>query len=266
MVVKNEDRFIWYAISSVLPYAKEILVTDTGSSDNTVKLIKSFKTAKVIFEQKTISHPSEIGAIRNKQIEKTETDWFWIVDGDEIYPETLCKEILHIIIKSGETLKGIVVRRFDLLGDIYHYQDENVGSYSLFGQSGHLVLRLFNKKNIPQITVKGIYPYEGYYDDKEKPIIDHTKEKFAVTHGKLFHAMYLERSSKGKALFDTFHRNKFKIETGYRIDKSQIPKVFQRHPAYIADVASGRSRAYQITAAFITPIKRIKRKLWNSLL
>ena len=32
MVVKNEDRFIWYALNSVLPYVDKVIIFYTGST------------------------------------------------------------------------------------------------------------------------------------------------------------------------------------------------------------------------------------------
>lgn len=261
MVLKNEDQFLWYALSSVLPYAWEVFITDTGSTDNTKEILKNFKNPKIHIEEKDISSADEIAVVRSTQIEKTKTDWVWIVDGDEIYPTSLCEEISALIERDGTNLDGIVVGRYDLLGDMYHYQDKSVGSYSLLGKSGHIVLRLLNKKNIPGLCVKGMYPYEGYYDGSGMLVTDQESEKFAFTKGKLFHAMYLCRSSNGANLLDTFHRKKFKIETGHvRESQDELPSVlFASRPEYIPDVTLRRSLWYEMAALFITPIKMIKR-------
>ena len=39
-LVMNEDRFIWYAVMSVIDYVDKILIFDTGSTDGTVRIIK----------------------------------------------------------------------------------------------------------------------------------------------------------------------------------------------------------------------------------
>lgn len=268
MVVKNEDQFLWYALSSILPYAERVFITDTGSTDNTKKILENFKNPKIHIEEKDISSSDEIATVRSAQIEKTKTDWLWIVDGDEIYPTSLCKEISALIERFGTSLKGIVVARYDLLGDIYHYQDESVGSYSLFGKSGHIVLRLLNKRNIPGLCVKGRYPYEGYQDVNGMQVIDHESDTFAFTKGKLFHAMYLQRSSRGANLIDTFHRKKFKIEAGHALEsREEFPSVFfASRPDNIPSVISRRSLWYKMAAFFITPIKRLKRFFFGKIL
>lgn len=263
IVVKNEDQFIWYAIKSVLPYVDRLLIADTGSTDLTLKIISLIKSNKIDFSQIPTFTASDIATIRQKQITRTKSDWVWIIDGDEIYPQSLCQEIVDIISSKGNYLEGIVVKRTDLLGDIYHYQHDSVGSYDIFAKSGHIVLRLINKKNIPNLHVTGIYPYEGYYDKEGREIISHTAEKFAFTKGSLFHAMYLKRSSLGANLTDTFHRRKWKVESGLPMPKDTIyPEVFfLKKPSLVPNVTTKRNLNYEIKAAFITPIKTIKRKI-----
>lgn len=266
MVVKNEDIFIWYAISSIIDFASQIIIYDTGSKDHTVDIIKSFKSKKISFEEKGPVNSRELTTLRQEQIDKTKTDWIWVVDGDEIYPEITIKEIMHYL--KENKFEGGVVRRFDLLGDIYHYQSEDVGEYNLFGQKGHLVLRLINKKKIPSLQMKGSYPYEGYYDKEGTPLINHPKENFFITQNRLFHAMYLKRSTLGSSLENTLHRNKYKIEKGYPFSATeQFPDVFFRpKPNLVTDVILPRNNQYELIASFLTPIKKAKRKLWKLFL
>lgn len=263
MMVKNEDRFVWYAISSVLPYVDKFIIYDTGSTDNTVKIICSFKSKKIYFKQFSITKSTEIAKLRDRQIKETVSDWFWIVDGDEIYQSKLCQEIKGIIKKDGENLEGIVVGRYDLLGDIYHYQDESVGAYDMFDRTGHMALRLINKKNIPGLHVAGKYPYEEYFDKNGKDVIYHPRDKFRFTQGRLLHAMYLERSTLGANLNNTLHRKKYKIEWGKKFSSNfNYPEVlFSSRPSFVPGIARPRSNTYNLKASIITPIKSLKRKL-----
>lgn len=263
MVIKNEDRFIWYALSSILPYVSRVLITDTGSTDQTVPIIKSFRDDRIVLQQETIHRPEELGKVRDRQIQETDTDWFWVVDGDEVYPQSLSKEIVEIVQTRGKELEGIVVGRYDLLGDIYHYQSESVGAYNIFGRRGHWVLRLLRKSAIAGLHVSGMYPYEGYYDTTDVEVIHHYPRKFAFTSGRLWHAMYLKRSSSGSVLSDTFHRRKWKVERGNRFSKREtLPETFfSNHPESIADASVKRSVWYETTAAVVTPVKMLKRAL-----
>lgn len=265
MIVKNEDIFIWYAVNSVLPYVDKMIIFDTGSTDKTVDIIKSIKSHKICFKQFNIKNAEDITILRQKQLEVTQSDWFWIVDGDEIYPDCLCKEIMNTINSKGNRLEGIAVKRYDLLGDIYHYQSEKVGTYNLFGRKGHLAIRLLNKKNLPGLHIKGIYPYEGYYDSKGIEVIYHAPEKFLITKDRLFHAMYLQRSILGNNLSGTFHRRKYKIELGNKFENERVlPEVFNTvRPSFVPDVTVRRDFLYELIASIITPVKMIKRKIVN---
>jgi glycosyltransferase involved in cell wall biosynthesis len=255
MVVKNEDCWVWYAIQSVLPYVDTLLITDTGSTDRTIELIKSIKSPKIIFKSSKANTPEDVTKVRNQQIADTKTEWIWIVDGDEIYPESLCKEIVGSL--AGQV--GLVVRRYDLLGDLHHYQSEAVGTYEMYGQKGHFSLRLLNLKAIQGLVYKGDYPYEGFYDKQGKSLLDYEKNRFAFTNGKYFHAGYLQRSTQGANLIDMFNRHKYKIEKGYAIDTTFPEVVHQKHPFGILPLAK-RGYKYEIMASLITPFKALKRR------
>jgi hypothetical protein len=42
-IVKNDDRWIFYSITSVIDYVDEILIYGADSTDNIVKIIKAIK-------------------------------------------------------------------------------------------------------------------------------------------------------------------------------------------------------------------------------
>ena len=265
MIVKNEDQWIWFAINSVLPYVDSILITDTGSTDNTIKIIKSIDSPKIIFNQVTINSREDVTRVRQAQIESTYTSWIWIVDGDEIYTDDTCKEVIGAIRENKYSV--IVVRRYDLLGDIYHKQLESVGSYNMFGELGHLLIRLLNKDLLQGLNVKGDYPLESYYIGDGKCVNDLDKSDVYITTHSLYHAMYLRRSSSGSNL-PMFNRSKYKIEKGIKIVgvdlrvNPSIPPVFSLpRPSMVPDPLVRRGLGYELLASVITPIKNIKRKL-----
>ena len=262
MVVKNEDQWVWFALQSVLPFADQVLVTDTGSTDRTKDIIRSIASPKIQFLQTTTTTPNEITAIRQRQLNMTKTPWFWLVDGDEIYPQKTAQEVLAATKRSYE---GIVVRRYDLLGDVYHRQKETIGEYRLYGVQGHLVTRLINKQKIPGLYVAGAYPDEGYFDRDGVSLQDHDAKKWYITKNYLYHAMYLKRSSRGGNLAYVFNRKKYKIETGIKIEGT-LPEVFSlARPSFISDPTKIRSRVYELSAAVITPIKKLKRAITYNL-
>lgn len=260
MMVKNEDRFIWYSIASVLPYVSRFIIFDTGSTDKTVKIIKTFKSSKIIFLQKNKTSPALLTSYRQIQADMVEKGWLWIVDGDEIYPVKTAKKVISLM--NGNYI-GIIIHRYDLLGDIYHYQDESVGTYNQFGKIGHYVLRAINKDKIMNLQVLGDYPDE-YFAENGRSVKEKGKGNFVFVEERIFHAMYLQRSSKGSRLQDVLNRNKYKIETGKKIDKNVIPEIFyKKHSSIILDVTGKRSNLYNLTASLISPIKKVKRQLYK---
>ena len=256
MIVKNEDQWVWYALQSVLPYADQILVTDTGSSDRTVELIKSLASPKIQFSQVKVGSAADMTAARSQQLNATKTDWLWIVDGDEIYTDTGDKEVQSAITHG---YKGIVVRRYDLLGDVYHRQVETVGEYNLLGIRGHLVTRLIRRSAFPGLRLDRPYPLEAYVDSEGKVIHSYDQKSWYVTKGHLYHAMYLKRSSLGGNL-PMLNRGKYRIESGVRIT-GETPSVFALpRPSFLPDPLAHRSREYELAASIITPVKNFKRK------
>jgi len=258
MIVKNEDRWVWFALQSILPYVDKIIITDTGSSDKTLKIIESFASPKIQFTKVVIHTSADVTSVRSAQLTETKTPWIWIVDGDEIYPSNTAKECLTAA-KSNH-YEGVVVRRYDLMGDIYHRQVESVGSYELFGQKGHLLVRLLNRDKINNLIYRGDYPNEGFLDGNGKSILTRKPLDWYITKDYLYHAMYLKRSSQGGNL-PMFNRSKYKIETGIRID-AVIPEVFSLpRPELVPDPLVRRSLGYELIAQVVTPIKNIKRRL-----
>jgi len=259
MIVKNEDRFVWYSISSILSYVDRFIIFDTGSTDKTIEIIKIFKSPKIIFRPKKQATPELLTAYRQEQAEMIKKGWLWIVDADEVYPTKTAEKVISVI-RSRPDLDGIIIHRYDLLGDIYHCQDESVGIYHQFGRIGHYVLRLINKNHFPKLQVKGEYPAE-YFAQNGRSIKENVKDRFAFIEERIFHAMYLQRSAKGRFLFDVLNRQKYKIELGSLIPNREIPEIFfKSRPSIIPDVKSNRTFIYYLLAFLITPIKKIKRK------
>ena len=78
MIVKDEADLIGQAISSVLPIVSEVIVVDTGSSDNTIEVAKSLG-AKVFHERWN----DDFSTPRNLSISKAKSDWILVLDADE---------------------------------------------------------------------------------------------------------------------------------------------------------------------------------------
>lgn len=82
IIVKNEERCISRCLFSIIEEVDEIIVVDTGSTDNTIKLIKSINSHKIkLFYRKWRNDFSDV---RNYALEKVTTEWVFFIDADEI--------------------------------------------------------------------------------------------------------------------------------------------------------------------------------------
>ncbi len=167
-IVKNEGKFVKAALSAALSCneVKRALVWDTGSTDNTVPSILSIKDKRIEFQQKGKVDRLGLVQLRKEQLKMTETAWFILIDGDEIWPEkNLAMLVLAMRQCNNETI-ALVNRTRNAVGDIYHYLPESEGHYRIGRWSGHLNIRAI--RNFPGLVVKGKYPDEWYELDGKK--------------------------------------------------------------------------------------------------
>ncbi|MES0326771.1 MAG: glycosyltransferase family 2 protein [Gammaproteobacteria bacterium] len=92
----NEEKKIEDCIKSLLPVADEIIIIDSLSSDNTIKIAEKY-TDK-IFHQKFLGHIEQ----KNLAIEKASHDWIISLDCDERLSEELQQSILAIKDRPGD--------------------------------------------------------------------------------------------------------------------------------------------------------------------
>ena len=260
-LVKNEERFIWYALQSVLPFVDKIVVWDTGSNDSTVELIKTIKSPKISLKQVGEVDQDTFTTMRQQMLDATPKDFTWvmILDGDEIWPKESIKKITDFA-KRHSDYESIVVRINNLVGDIYHRLPESVGKYTLAGHTGHLNLRFMNLKTIPGLNAQRPHGQQGYFDKQGTLIQDRDPEKIKFLDVYCHHATHLVRSgADSKTIKRTFKR---RVELGKKIPSSQMPEVFfRKHPPAVPDVSQTSSLFFKIQALILTPLKAIKRKL-----
>uniref|UniRef100_A0A6C0JVD8 Glycosyltransferase 2-like domain-containing protein n=1 Tax=viral metagenome TaxID=1070528 RepID=A0A6C0JVD8_9ZZZZ len=85
MIVKNEAQIIKKCLASVAPYISRWDICDTGSTDNTIKVINNFFKDKNIPGQ-VHEHAWE-GFADNRtlafQVDEGNTDWMYVIDADD---------------------------------------------------------------------------------------------------------------------------------------------------------------------------------------
>ena len=84
MIVKNEQEYLSKCLESIKDIVDEIIVVDTGSSDKTVEIAKSFGAKVYYFEWN-----NNFSEARNESLKYATKNWIMIMDADE----ELCPEV-----------------------------------------------------------------------------------------------------------------------------------------------------------------------------
>jgi tetratricopeptide (TPR) repeat protein len=82
MIVKNEARVLRQCLESARPWVDEIIVVDTGSTDETATIAREF-------EARVIAWPwrDDFAAARNESLRHATGDWILVLDADEALVE-----------------------------------------------------------------------------------------------------------------------------------------------------------------------------------
>lgn len=251
MVVKNEERWVWFAIMSVIDYVDEVLIIDMKSTDKTLEIIKSIHNPKIKF----FGDLGDAVANRNFLITQNKSKWILILDGDEVWTENGIKELVSNL---KNNFVYLVSPFKNLLGDVYHYQDESAGKYEVHGRKGHLTIRAINVSQIPGLHVIGTYPLEGYCDKDDMLIQNDPDHRFNFMKNIYLHMTHLLRSSRPIS-------NKHKYEWGHPMPGSfEYPKCFYLpRSEIISSPWKKRGLGYVLNASWQTPLKLIKRRVFN---
>lgn len=265
-LVCNEDRYIWFAIMSVIEQVDKILVWDTGSTDLTVSIIKEIKKlypTKVEFKEVGEVTPDEFPKVRGRMLQESSCDWIVLVDGDEIWWDESAREIISLINKKGDLIETIVNRYINPVGDIFHFQDETAGMYEIDKFKGHLNIRAMNTK-IPGLHVDGAHPLDAYFDEQGIPVQEReSRKRFHLTYPAYLHLTHLVRSSNFDAKVPK-RGIKFKYEIGNEFPSDfYYPEVFFRpRPEIVPNPWGKMTSGFFARALYQTPFKKFRRKFF----
>ncbi|MBI3397555.1 glycosyltransferase family 2 protein [Candidatus Woesebacteria bacterium] len=270
VLVKNESRFIWYSLMSVISWVDNIIVWDTGSMDGTIEIIEEVQKtieAKVVekFEFKKLNLKIfDEEKLRQEMLSVTETNWFIVVDADEIWWDDSISRLTGIIRTNGNKYESIVVPTINLVGDMYHYQEKAAGMYNFKGKKGHFNLRAINT-SIPGLKSLGTHGQWGWVDADEKMIQNRDQNKIYYSDTPYLHATHLLRSGNPVSDRSVFKRSfKYKNELGIEFPKDYYyPEVFFRlKPDTVPNVWAPMTSEFKTKAILQTPLRKIKRRIF----
>ena len=122
MIVKNESRSLARCLRSAAPWVGEIVVVDTGSTDDTVAIAESFGARVFHFPW-----CDDFSAARNESLDRATREWALVLDADEelvmVNPDEASRAVVqdaldgfsfrvHNRLDSGETSFATVFRLF----------------------------------------------------------------------------------------------------------------------------------------------------------
>ena len=264
-LVQNEDKFLWFAVSSVIDCVDHIVIWETGSTDNTLQIMKALK--KIYKDKVSIKSVGSVSVvkypeIRTEMLNSSKADWVILVDGDEVWWNEKIKKIVNLINKKGDKLDSIVNRYINLVGDIYHYQPEEAAKYKIDGVEGNLTIRAMNLK-IPGLRFDKPHGQLGIVDDKGVLIQNQDKKRrFFLDEVCYVHLTHLKRSS-GNDKNVPKRSFKYKHDLGIQLpgDYYYPEAFFQKRPVFVSNPWFKRSIKYLVVALIFTPLKVIKRKI-----
>lgn len=262
-LVKNEERWLWYAVASIINHVEKILLWDTGSTDGTLAIIKELQREfpdKIEFRERNVSSAEEFTLIRQEMLDETKSDWFLMVDGDEIWSEGSINNVIKEIQNNDDKTEALVVPTINLVGDMFHFQEKTAGRYKFGSSVGHYGLRAI-RKTIPGLHSQGRHGVWGWADGDGKMIQD--RNTYKIIDSPYLHATNLRRSDEDQKVIK--RAKKFRFEIGKEFPKDYFyPEIlFRDRPGFISSPWTSMSANYKFRAFIETPLRKVKRKIWK---
>jgi len=186
VITKNEEESIRDCLESVV-WADEIIVVDSGSTDNTVAICREY-TSKVF-----VTGWPGFGAQKNHALEMTTSDWVLSLDADEGVTPELRAEIQAAISDPGANVAFKMPRLSNYCGRYMRHS----------GWWPDYIIRLFRRGQghfsndlvHEHLIVNGTYILRaGFLDGREGFMLAVSNAE--GTYYKYLKLMYLERSEK----------------------------------------------------------------------
>lgn len=133
MIVKNEEKRLPECLESIKDVVDEIIIVDTGSSDNTINIARRYGAR--LYEHPWENHFSRH---RNQSIGYATCDWIFIIDADEV-----------LVYEDGQKFRELFDTCQDVDGILVRIESKSKGG----GEGVHNSIRFF--KNHLNIHYKG---------------------------------------------------------------------------------------------------------------
>lgn len=169
MIVKNEEDMLPGCLESVKDVADEIIITDTGSSDRTIEIAKSYGAKVFQMEWK-----DDFSAARNNSLMNCSCDWVLYIDADERLTEESQRNIKTYISKALPDVGALICT----IESAHNYLDGN----SEVHRGGYP--RLFRNLGYPKVK------FVGRVHEQISPSLIEAGYTFAISDLKIIHLGY----------------------------------------------------------------------------
>ena len=163
MITKNEEKNISRCLDSIKDIVDEIIIVDTGSTDKTIEIAKSYGAN--IYHYKW---NNDFSKARNVSLQKATKDWILVLDADEVLPYEEGLKLKNIINTTEN--EGLFLRLDNIIDNV------NLGDA--------VVLRAF--KNNPKYRFRGSMHEQVIFSIEEVS----GKNKIQPTNVKITHYGY----------------------------------------------------------------------------
>lgn len=120
IIARDEEQMVKDCLESAV-WADELVLLDTGSSDKTIEIAKSYG-AKIVLAE---SRERDFAAWHNQGKKEVENDWFFKLDADERITPALRAEIENLELRIDNDNNNVVAyaipRQNILLGRLMHF-------------------------------------------------------------------------------------------------------------------------------------------------
>jgi len=223
VITKNEEKNIARCINSYKDIVDEIILVDTGSTDNTVEVAKNLGAKTYYYEWN-----NDFAAAKNYALSLAKGDWIIFLDADEFFAEGHCYNVKKYIalLHRDEKYDGICCRMANIEenGEVKNY----IVQIRIF--RNHPDIRYEN--SIHESVRKRSEQLKVFFVDKEDILIYHTGYSSNVGTTKAERNLKLLLESKEKGYFPP-HFN------GYMSDCYFILRDWDKAIAYAQEYING---------------------------
>ena len=230
IIAYNEEHIIEKALRSVT-FCDEIVVVDSGSSDNTVSIAKKYNSR--VYHKDWEGY----GKQKNFAISKLSTDWVLSIDADEVVTQELANEIQNILKKTTQDA-FLINRQLVFMGKPLKFG----GAYPDYN------LRLFKR----------------YMRFEESDVHEKIKQKGKKLKNKILHysydnlSDYMDKFNKYTSLIAKVHHSKGKRVSAFFPFFRMQYEFFKRFFLQLAFLDGYKGSTYALLSSFYAFVKYAK--------